>query len=491
MRVLLWKGAPIPAFRPSRGDVREMRADADAAHEDPERARLVHRRLALPPREDDRDRRPRSRSSAGSTSRSTAATRTTRRTTARAAVSAGTTPRCGSKGRPCRTSPSTSGCAGTGATGEALPPPAQPEPAGDVELQVVRTLPAGTYRARAEGRLLDPRVLHRRAAARPSSSSTSRTSSSGRPRSSTSSSTSSRDPPNDDFRVVVLLPARANDGADISRGQVAALIDADDGDERFLACTVYAREGTLRDIVYVHAKIGIVDDRWLTIGSANLNAHSLLQRHRDERRHATTTSSRARRACGSGRSTRARRRRIVADADGDVVDELWRPIADRAAPPDRAGRAAHAPPRAAAGGLAPPPARLGPLAEPASTTSESPIDARRARGDAGSCARSATRPPSRPGRRSEEPAAEGDRAEREPGPAEREPGDHVGEPVDAEHHAAAGDADRDRDRAARRAAPASAASAAGRGRARRRRRARRRWRSGRSGTTGRASPRSG
>ena len=84
------------------------------------------------------------------------------------------------------------------------------------------------------------------------------------------------DPPNDDFRIVVLLPARANDGADISRGQVAALIDADDGAERFLACTVYAREGKLRDIVYVHAKVGIVDDRWLTIGSANLNAHSLL-----------------------------------------------------------------------------------------------------------------------------------------------------------------------------------------------------------------------
>ena len=70
-----------------------------------------------------------------------------------------------------------------------------------------------------------------------------------------------RDPPSDDFRVVVLLPARANDGADVSRGQIAALIHADDGAERFLACTVYARAGKLRDVVYVHAKIGIVDDR--------------------------------------------------------------------------------------------------------------------------------------------------------------------------------------------------------------------------------------
>ena len=33
--------------------------------------------------------------------------------------------------------------------------------------------------------------------------------------------------------------------------------------------------GARREPVYVHAKIGIVDDRWLTLGSANLNEHSL------------------------------------------------------------------------------------------------------------------------------------------------------------------------------------------------------------------------
>ena len=31
----------------------------------------------------------------------------------------------------------------------------------------------------------------------------------------------------------------------------------------------------MTDPVYVHAKIGIVDDAWLTVGSANLNEHSL------------------------------------------------------------------------------------------------------------------------------------------------------------------------------------------------------------------------
>ena len=104
-------------------------------------------------------------------------------------------------------------------------------------------LPAGTYRAVPNGdySILESYVGALRSAER---SSISRTSSCGHRRSSTSSPTSWRDPPTEEFRVVVLLPARANDGADISRGQVAALIDADDGNDRFLACTVYAREGS-------------------------------------------------------------------------------------------------------------------------------------------------------------------------------------------------------------------------------------------------------
>ena len=84
-----------------------------------------------------------------------------------------------------------------------------------------------------------------------------------------------RDPPCDEFRVVAVLPAHPNDGADVSRGAISALIHADDGNQRFLACTLYARTGPLRDLVYVHSKIGIVDDRWLTIGSANLNERSM------------------------------------------------------------------------------------------------------------------------------------------------------------------------------------------------------------------------
>jgi phosphatidylserine/phosphatidylglycerophosphate/cardiolipin synthase-like enzyme len=80
-----------------------------------------------------------------------------------------------------------------------------------------------------------------------------------------------REPPSDAFRVVVVLPAKPRNGADDTRGQLGMLVSAD-RDERFLACTLY--QPTRADQVYVHAKIGIVDDRWLAIGSANLNEHS-------------------------------------------------------------------------------------------------------------------------------------------------------------------------------------------------------------------------
>jgi phosphatidylserine/phosphatidylglycerophosphate/cardiolipin synthase-like enzyme len=55
-------------------------------------------------------------------------------------------------------------------------------------------------------------------------------------------------------------------------------MDADHqgGGGRFLAATVRSRTGGRVDPLYVHAKVGIVDDRWLTVGSANLNSHSLL-----------------------------------------------------------------------------------------------------------------------------------------------------------------------------------------------------------------------
>ena len=73
----------------------------------------------------------------------------------------------------------------------------------------------------------------------------------------------------------MLLPAHPNDGGDDTRGQLGVLAEADDGAGRFLATTLLARTGVVTGPLYVHAKVGIVDDAWLTIGSANLNEHSL------------------------------------------------------------------------------------------------------------------------------------------------------------------------------------------------------------------------
>ena len=162
-----------------------------------------------------------------------------------------------------------------GATDEELPRATPPDAIGEIEAQIVRTIPESIYaRSLPKGdfSILESYVGAIRAAERFvylenqflwSSEIVELL------------AEKLRDPPRDDFRVLVLLPVDANDGADVSRGQVAALIGADDGNARFLACSVYARTGKLRDPIYVHAKVAIVDDRWLTIGSANLNEHSL------------------------------------------------------------------------------------------------------------------------------------------------------------------------------------------------------------------------
>ena len=81
-------------------------------------------------------------------------------------------------------------------------------------------------------------------------------------------------PPTPGFRLVVLLPSRPNSGKDDTLGQLGVLAEADERGERFLACALHPRTRGLAP-VYVHAKVGIVDDAWLTVGSGNLNDHSL------------------------------------------------------------------------------------------------------------------------------------------------------------------------------------------------------------------------
>jgi phosphatidylserine/phosphatidylglycerophosphate/cardiolipin synthase-like enzyme len=206
-------------------------------------------------------------------------------------------------------------------------PPAghAPAPAGELEVQVVRTVPERQYDFVAQGdfRILEAYVRALRSAERlvylESQFLWAREIVDVLER-------KLRRPPTDEFRVLVLLPSRANNGQEDTRGQIARLADADRDGRRFLATTISALTGRTLDRVYVHAKVGIVDDLWLTIGSANLNAHSLFN---DSEMNVVTCDP------GLARATRLRLWAEHLDRDegeiaGDpatVIDELWRPIA--------------------------------------------------------------------------------------------------------------------------------------------------------------------
>ena len=211
-------------------------------------------------------------------------------------------------------------------TGERLPDSPPPAPSGPHTVQIVRTIPEKVYKAAPRGdfRILESYVRAFRSAQRliylenqflwsPEIA------------------VALRDkldrPPTPGFRMLLVLPAKPNSGMDDTRGMLAELIEADDGAGRLLACTIYARHGKLSDPVYVHAKVGIVDDAWLTIGSANLNEHSLFN---DTEMNVV---------CHDGEVARATRLRLwaehlelkendVAGDPTDVVDRLWKPVAE-------------------------------------------------------------------------------------------------------------------------------------------------------------------
>jgi phosphatidylserine/phosphatidylglycerophosphate/cardiolipin synthase-like enzyme len=217
-------------------------------------------------------------------------------------------------------------------TGERLERPAPPAPLerDAVSVQLVRTIAEGMYEAvpRGEFRILESYIRALRAARRfiylenqflwaPEivdllADKLSR-------------------PPCEEFRVVVLLPARANNGQDDTSGQLGVLADADAGAEggggRFLATTIRSLTGERDDRLYVHAKVGIVDDAWMTVGSANLNAHSLLN---DTEVNVVITDT------GRVRDTRLRLwsehlqadpQELASEAPHQTIDERWRPIA--------------------------------------------------------------------------------------------------------------------------------------------------------------------
>jgi phosphatidylserine/phosphatidylglycerophosphate/cardiolipin synthase-like enzyme len=208
---------------------------------------------------------------------------------------------------------------------EELPEPKRPRRAGTTELQFLRTVPEHVYDALPDG---DFRILEAYTRALRSAQRLIYLENQFFWSSEIAEILEGKlaDPPSDDFRIVFVLPAHPNNGGDNTRGQLADLLDCDGGDCRVLACTLTALGENGPCPVYVHAKIGIVDDRWLTLGSANLNEHSLFN---DTEVNIVTCDS------ALARATRLRLwaehlERSEDAVSGDptrVVDELWRPVA--------------------------------------------------------------------------------------------------------------------------------------------------------------------
>jgi phosphatidylserine/phosphatidylglycerophosphate/cardiolipin synthase-like enzyme len=211
-------------------------------------------------------------------------------------------------------------------TGERIDRPGPPPPGGETTVQVVRTVAEDMYDAlpRGDFRILESYMRALRAARRMIYLENQFLWS---PEIVAVLADKLRRPPRDDFRLVVLLPAKANNGQDDTRGQLGVLAEADDGAGRFLAATIRSLSARRDDPLYVHAKVGIVDDDWLTVGSANLNAHSLLN---DTEMNLVTDDGEL------ARRTRVRlwaehleldEAQIAASDPVELIDERWRPIA--------------------------------------------------------------------------------------------------------------------------------------------------------------------
>jgi len=211
--------------------------------------------------------------------------------------------------------------------GEALALPDEAAPAGDVEAQLTRTMPERAYAAlpRGEFSILETYLRALRSARRLvylenqflwSAEVVAVL------------EDKLRRPPCDEFRMIIVLPAKANNGQDDTRGMLGRLVQADAASDggRFLGATLQSRTDERSGPLYVHAKIGIVDDAWLAVGSANLNEHSLFN---DTEVDVVTADA------GLARDTRLglwaehlERPREAVDGDpATVFDELWQPIA--------------------------------------------------------------------------------------------------------------------------------------------------------------------
>ena len=211
-------------------------------------------------------------------------------------------------------------------TGERLPAIATPPPAGTSRVQLVRTVPEHTYKALPRG---DFSVLETYMGAFRNARRLIYIENQFLWSTEVVAVLAEvlRQPPADDFRLCIVLPTHPNNGNDDTRGQLGVLREAD-RHGRLLAGTIGPPNGN-RPGVYVHAKVCVVDDAWLTVGSANLNEHSLF--NDTEVNLVTDDATLARHV----------RERLWSEHLGEecagrdpieVVETLWRPALTASAP---------------------------------------------------------------------------------------------------------------------------------------------------------------
>ena len=323
VRVLVWAGAPLPLFRPSRGNVRKMRdqlirgTNIQCGLDSKERPLHCHHEKTIVI--DDRvafvggiDLTSESGDRYDSSEHP-----------ARAAV--GWHDACAKIEGPAVLDVAEHfRMRWHEVTGETLAPVAPTGAAGAIELQIIRTIPERIYTTtpRGEFRILESYLRAIQDAQRFVYLENQFLWS---PEIAAALHAKLADPPSPDFRIVLLLPAKPNSGNDDTRGVLGELIEADGDHGRILACTLYARSGPLADPVYVHAKIGIVDDSWLTLGSANLNEHSLFNdTEMNIVSHDADLAARTRLRLWSEHLELS-----IDDIPSDpveAIDELWKPI---------------------------------------------------------------------------------------------------------------------------------------------------------------------
>ncbi len=137
------------------------------------------------------------------------------------------------------------------------------------------------------------------------------------------------------FRIVLLLPARAYTGRYDNDQHVRELRSSDAGRGMFEAYTSYAygpalgRTGYSYLPVYVHAKVGIVDDEWVSVGSANLNQRGLATDTEMNVQAVDHTVARELRVRLWAEHLGMKREDVEAADPIDLIDHQWKDVAWR------------------------------------------------------------------------------------------------------------------------------------------------------------------